>query len=87
VTGIAKFLLVFLQWALVVLGLLALCLALTNHVFQMRMIASLPAPLPGQDTYYLAVYQNLVVGVAVGLCSMGLGAVLFYLRRLFLSRP
>jgi hypothetical protein len=45
-----------------------------------------PKPLPGQDYYILPTWQRMVGGVTTGLIAIGLGAALFYLRRLYLAR-
>lgn len=84
--GPATYLLVALQWVLVVLGILVVLLALSGYISDVRYLSSLPPAVPGGDSYSPPLLRNLVVGVMVGACAMGIGGVLFYLRRLFLSR-
>ena len=84
--ALGNVLLIALQWALVILGLLIVLLAFQSYAFDVRYFSSLPPAVPGGDSYSPPFGKNLAVGVAVGLCAMGVGAILFYLRRLFLAR-
>lgn len=73
------------QWALILCGLYLLMNA--AHLYVPGMLLDGDLPLPGADSYTIPVYQRLVQSVATGLVAIGVGAVLFYLRPLHLSRP
>jgi hypothetical protein len=62
-------LLVGLQWALVVLGLLVVLLALSTYFSDVRYFSALPPAVPGGDSYSPPLFRNLMVGVAIGLCA------------------
>lgn len=79
--------LLVLQLALVVVGLYVLVFSVFLYESELRWLATLPPPEPGADTFRPPIFQRMVQGVATGLIAVGLGAVLFYLRRLYLSRP
>jgi hypothetical protein len=79
--------LLVLQWALVVIGLYVLVISLRLYQFELRWLASLPPPKPGADSFSPPIFQRMMQGVTTGLIAVGLGAALFYLRRLYLSRP
>jgi hypothetical protein len=78
--------LLFAQWALFLTGLYLL--VMTSHLYAIETdwARNQPKPLPGQDFYFLPSWHRFVVGVTTAFIAMGLGAVLFYLRRLCLSR-
>ena len=78
--------LLLLQWAVVLMGLYLLVLALHLYAIETEWAGNHPKPMPGQDTYVLPSWQRLVQGMTTGFIAIGLGAVLFYLRRLYLSR-
>ena len=84
--GFASYLLMALQWALIVLGALLVLVSLYIFYSDVRFYSSLPPIEPGRDFYIVPIVPRFITGVVIGLCSMGLGGVLFYLRRLFLSR-
>lgn len=75
-----------LQWALVLVGLFLILTAVHLYVLETSWASHRPKPLPGQDTYFLPTRQRMLSGVVTGLIAMGLGAALFYLRRIYLSR-
>ncbi|WP_137110639.1 hypothetical protein [Rhodobacter sp. SY28-1] len=76
-----------MQWALVLQGLLLILIAIQGYSVDAGFLRSLPEPLPGQDTYRIPIYQRLVQGMTTGFIALGLGGLLFYLRRLYLKRP
>lgn len=82
----ASYLLVALQWVLVVLGVVVVLLALTSYMSDLRYFSALPPAVPGGNSYSPPLLRNLSMGIAIGICAMGIGGVLFYLRHLFLTR-
>ena len=76
--------LLVLQWSVVLCGLYLLLN--TAHLYALGMLSDGDLPLPGSDTYVIPVYQRLVQSLATGLATIGGGAALFYLRRVYLSR-
>lgn len=78
--------LLLVQWALVLLGLFLIVTAIQLYVIETNWVSQQPRPSPGADTYVLPTRQRMVGGVTMGLVAVGLGAALFYLRRLYLSR-
>jgi hypothetical protein len=79
-------LLLLLQVALVAWGVFLVLVALVNYRQEVQIVAAMPHALPGQDSFRPPTFQRLATGVTTGLIAMGLGAVLFYLRRLYLAR-
>ncbi|WP_422039621.1 hypothetical protein [Roseibium sp.] len=77
----ANLALLFLQWALCFNGLLLIMVASNTYVMESRLIPVLPQVAETADTYVAPVFQRLMVGIATGLVSVGLSAVLYYLRR------
>ena len=77
--------LLVVQWALVLAGLYLLLIA--GHLYAMGMLSdgSDPAIAVG-DYLVIPTYQRLVQALVHGLGALGLGAGLFYLRRLALRR-
>jgi hypothetical protein len=80
-------LLLVVQWALILLGLFLLLVALQLYSIEADWAGTRPKPTPGQDYYILPSFQRLVQGVTTSLIAMGLGGALFYLRRLYLAPP
>jgi urea transporter len=78
--------LLVVQWALVLSGLFTMVVSLHFYSVETSWLRSLPEPSPGQDTYFLPSWPRLVQGMTTGIISIGLGAALFYLRRLYLAR-
>lgn len=78
--------LIILQWLLVLWGLLLILIALNTYAYDASFFSSLPVAKPGQDSYNPPVFQRMVTGVVSGLIAVGIGAVLFYLRRIFLRK-
>jgi hypothetical protein len=74
--------LLVVQWALVAFGLYLLVVA--AHLGVMGILAD--EGLPVGDHFIVPVYQRLAQALLHGIGALGLGALLFYLRRLYLSR-
>lgn len=72
------------QWALILSGLYLLLN--TAHLYALGMLSDGDLRLPGADTYSIPVYQRLVQSLTIGLLAIGVGAGLFFLRRLYLSQ-
>ena len=68
------------------MGLALILIAIEGYSLDLGFLQSQPEPLPGQDTYRIPIYQRLVQGTTTGFVAMGLGGLLFYLRRLYLTR-
>lgn len=79
--------LLVVQWALILFGLYLLVLSFHLRMIEVDWSNMRDSPLPGEDFYILPSWQRFVVGVTTGTIAIGLGALLFYLRRLYLSRP
>ncbi len=79
-------LLLALQRAMVLLGIVTLVITISTFTFEYRFFSAVPPISSGGDTYRPMLYHRLTVGLSTGLCPVGLGAVLFYLRRLYLAR-
>jgi uncharacterized membrane protein YfcA len=86
VRRIGDVLLLLVQWGLVLLGVFLILTAVHLYVSETSWASGRPKPLPGQDYYILPTWQRMVGGVTTGLIAIGLGAALFYLRRLYLAR-
>jgi len=82
----SKVVLIALQWLLVLWGLFLILIALNTYTYEIGYFSSLPAAAPTQDSYTPPTFQRLLTGVATGLVAIGIGAVLFYLRRIFLRQ-
>jgi ABC-type Fe3+ transport system permease subunit len=78
--------LLLVQWALVLFGLFLVLTALNVYAMETTWASHRPKPLLGQDYFIPPTWQRMIGGVTTGLIAMGLGAVLFYLRRLYLAR-
>lgn len=83
---ISSLALIILQWLLVLWGLLLILIALNTYAYEASYFSSLPVAEPGQDSYNPPVFQRMVTGVVSGLIAVGIGAVLFYLRKTFLRK-
>ena len=79
---IANFLLLILQWLLMLLGVHLIVSVLRKYYLLQQYLSSQPAG-PNID---IGLGQTLMVGLAMGLCPIGIGAILFYLRRIYRSR-
>ena len=78
--------LLVVQWALVLCGFYLLLIA--GHLYAMGMLSDGSEPVIAVGSYFVVpVFQRLVQALVHGLLALGLGASLFYLRRLYLSRP
>ena len=78
--------LLFVQWALVLLGLYLILVTLHLYSIETSWAGNRPKPTSGQDYYILPSWQRLVQGMATAFIALGLGAALFYLRRFYLAR-
>ena len=79
--------LLILQWALVVIGFGGLLYGVYLYLIVPDGVYSMPAPVPGEHIFRLDMrFTVLLQGLVSSLIAMGLGALLFYLRRLYLSR-
>ncbi|MGL4238781.1 hypothetical protein [Tabrizicola sp.] len=78
--------LLVLQRVLVLVGLYTILVALHLYAIETNWAGTKPKPLPGQDYYILPSWQRFVQGTATGAIAMGLGGMLFYLRRLYLAK-
>ena len=84
--AVADTFLLVLQWLLVDLGLLLVLVAVNVYAAELRYFSSLPSAAPGESSYTPPILHRLLTRVTTGLIAVGLGAVLFYLRRLWLAR-
>ncbi|MEL6644581.1 MAG: hypothetical protein AAFQ79_11640 [Pseudomonadota bacterium] len=75
-----------LQWLLVLWGIFTLLVTLNTFYFEYQSFSAVPEVAFSGDWYRPPLYHRLVVGIATGLCAIGLGGVMFYLRRLYLNR-
>jgi hypothetical protein len=78
--------LLVVQWGMVLLGLYLVVVSLHLYSIETNWAGSLPQPTTGQDTYILPSWQRLIGGMTTAFIALGQGALLFYLRRIFLSR-
>ncbi len=81
----ADALLLVLQWALVLFGVYLLVIA--AHLYSMGFLDEGDAlTIKAGDTYVVPIYQRLAQAISSGLLALGVGGILFYLRRLYLAR-
>ena len=78
--------LLVVQWLLVPWGVALILISLVDYRFQAELRQGLSVSGLESDLYGPPIQLRLVQGVTTGLVAMGLSAVLFYLRRLYLSR-
>jgi len=78
--------LILLQWALIVWGFFLIVIALNTYTLEVAYISNLPAVPEGQDSYTPPTFQRMLTGFVTGLIAVGIGAVLYYLRRLYLMK-
>ncbi len=78
--------LLVVQWALVLLGLYLMALALYLRMIEIDWADMRDSPLSGEDFYILPSWQRFLLGMTTGTIALGLGAMLFYLRRIYLLR-
>ena len=83
---LSSMILIGLQWLLVLWGLFLMLVAPNTYVIESSYFSSLPPAAPGQDSYSPPTFLRMVSGLATGLIATGVGAGLFYLRRIFLGR-
>ena len=75
-----------LQWLLMLWGVALIVISLVEYDFQAELQQGLTVSGLESALYVPPIHLRLVQGVTTGLVAMGLSAVLFYLRRLYLSR-
>lgn len=80
----SRFVLIVLQWLLVLWGLFLILIALNTYVYEIGYFSARPQATPDQSSYSPPTFQRMLSGVVTGMVSVGIGAVLFYLRRIFL---
>ena len=79
--------LLIVQWALVLLGLYLILVALHLYYLDCGWSAAEPAIKPVGDTYYIRPsWHRLVDEMTTAFVVLGQAALLFYLRRIFLAR-
>jgi hypothetical protein len=84
VRRIIDYLLLILQWLLVLVGLLILYFAVRIRLGLSGALETADIPQDTVDWYRIS--QNLLVEAGVGLMCVGIGAALFYLRRHYFAR-
>ena len=84
--SVSKIVLVVLQWLLVLWGACLIVIALNTYSYEISYFSSLPEANPDQDSYSPPTFQRMLSGVVTGTVSIGVGTVLFYLRRIFLRQ-
>jgi hypothetical protein len=67
-------------------GLLLVLIAVNTYSHEISYFSSLPEATLGQDSYNPPTFQRMLSGVVTGMVSIGVGAILFYLRRIFLRQ-
>ncbi len=78
--------LLVLQWLLVLWGVFLIVSALHFYRIEVSYFSGLPTAEAGGDYYRPPTRLRMMTGVGMGLIMLGLGALLFYLRRLYLAR-
>ena len=79
--------LLVVQWALVLTGVGGLFFNLYSYWRVPDWIPPMPEAMTGESVFRIDMrFTVLVQGLIFSLTAIGLGAVLFYLRRLYLSR-
>jgi hypothetical protein len=86
IRGLSKLVLIVLQWLLVLLGIFQILIVIHLYVIDVTYFSSLPEATADQVSYNPRTFQRLLSGVAAGMVSVGVGAGLFYLRRIFLRQ-
>ena len=78
--------LLVVQWVLVLQGLALILIAIQMYSFDLGLLQAQLEPMPGQDTFRAPIYQRLVQGTTTGFIALGLGGLMFYVRRIYLAR-
>ncbi len=86
VRRISDYLLLALQWLVLVWGIYTALTALHLYTIETSYFSALPHTKPGTDSYSPPTMHRLVVGLCTGFATIGIGCILFYLRRLYLRR-
>jgi hypothetical protein len=79
-------LLLALQWALILVGIYGVIGAVHFYQIEAGWVATQPPAEAGADAFRPPTFLRMIQGITTGLIAMGLGGVLYYLRRLYLSR-
>ena len=78
--------LLVVQWVLVLLGVYVLAINIYFYLTVPDWIYPKPSPSSAENIFRVDARSTLLVqGLTVGLFAIGLGGVLFYLRRLYLT--
>ena len=82
----ADFLLLALQWVLLIWGLFTALTTLHLYFIESSYFAAIPPAMSGADYFTPPTMHRLVVGLCTSFATMGIGGNLFFLRRLYLAR-
>ena len=80
----ANYALFGLQWLLVIWGLFTAVTALQVYAIESAHFDGVSTGEQGSPSFAPPIFHRLVVGLCTGFASVGIGGVLFYLRRLYL---
>ncbi|TMV14913.1 hypothetical protein [Arenibacterium halophilum] len=83
---LCAYLLLMLQWLSLVWGAFTVLIALHLYSIDSGYFSTVPLAAPGADHYMPPIFHRLVVGLCTGFATMGIGGILFYLRRIYLVR-
>ena len=79
--------LLVLQWVLVLHGTYLMLVAVHLYALDSNWLQKLPTRKDVGETFYIRPsWQRLIEGISIGIMAIGLGGVLFYLRRLYVAR-
>ena len=81
----AGYALLGLQWLLIIWGLFTVMTALQVYSIESAYFDGASTAEPGSSSFSPPIFHRLVVGLCTGFVSVGIGGVLFYLRRLYLK--
>jgi hypothetical protein len=84
--GLSNATLIVLQWVLMFWGVILILLALNTYIVETAYFSTLPQAAFNQDYYFPRTFHRAMTGMVTGLIAIGVGAGLFYLRRIFLRR-
>lgn len=83
---LADYLLLALQWVILLWGIFTAIMALHLYIIETAHFSEFPPAAPNVDSFSPPTTNRLVVGLCTGFATMGIGGILFYLRRLYLAR-
>ncbi len=86
VRGPADYILLAMQWVILLWGIFTALMALHLYTIENAYLSALPPAPPNVDYFLPPTAHRLVVGLCTGFATMGIGGILFYLRRLYLAR-